>query len=180
MVTEPSCQLTTRDHAILQEMLERHTGPYTPFTRLLERKLRSSAICFRDDIPPGVVTLNTRLTYVVNGMPTGPHLLVPGNGEDLPGDALSIDTVRGLALLGLPEGAAITVALADDAVEKLRVEKVFPQVAGSAMRQTPRSAIQSGGASRPDNVVSFHRARNVMSFTASRGPDDDDPGPRAA
>src|SRR5690606_34609989 len=102
MVTEPHCQLTTRDHAILQSMLERYRGPRGPYLQLLERKVRDSSICFRADVPPDVVTIDTRLVYLVDGIRKGPHQLVHGDGaESLPPFALSIRTVRGLALLGL-------------------------------------------------------------------------------
>lgn len=182
MVTEPHCQLTTKDHAILQAMLERHRGPHGPFIQLLERKVRSSAIYFRDDIPPGVVTLNTRLTYRVNGVLTGPHLVVQSEGQDLPEYALSIHTIRGLALLGLAERATVAVPLGHDVVEELRVEDVLSQPEAEVRsRETARGIVQGDSAGRTGNVVSFLRKPARMEFSGpSLHPDDDDPGPRAA
>lgn len=179
MVTEPHFQLTTKDHAILQTMLERHRGPCGPFVQLLEQKVRASTIYFRDDIPPGVVTLNSRLTYWVNGVLTGPHLIVQSVGEDLPDYAVSIHTIRGLALLGLAERASITVALGQDEVEELRVEDVLSQPEAEArVREIARWPSQ--GESGPGaNVVSFLRKQAPMAHSHP-APEDDDPGPQAA
>ena len=162
MATEPLFQLTTRDHAILEAMLERHRGPHGPFARLLERKLRASAIAFREDIPPGVVTLGSRVGYRVDGRPAGPHLLVEDEADA--GDALSIRTIRGLALLGLSERAEIVVDLGEGVSETLRVEAVAQP---PAPENTPE-----------DTTVVRFRPRAAM--PRHPGPEDDDPGPRAA
>ena len=180
MVTEPHFQLTTKDHAILQTLLERHRGPYGPFVQLLEQKVRSSAIYFRDDIPPGVVTLNSRLTYWVNGVLSGPHLLVQSAGADLPAYAVSIHTLRGLALLGLAERAAVTIELGGGAVEELRVEDVLAQPEAEArVREVARWPVQSESGSPGTNVVSFLRKPAPMAQLRP-DPEDDDPGPSAA
>lgn len=164
MATEPLFQLTTRDHAILEAMLERHRGPHGPFARLLERKLRASAIAFREDIPPGVVTLGSRVGYLVDGRPAGPHLLVEDDADAAAGHALSIRTIRGLALLGLSVRAEIVVDLGEDVSETLRVEAVAQP---PAPENTPENT----------TVVRF-RPRAAM--PRHPGPEDDDPGPRAA
>lgn len=180
MVTEPHFQLTTKDHAILQAMLERYRGPYGPFVQLLEQKIRSSAIYFRDDIPPGVVTLNSRLTYWVNGVLIDPHLIVQSEGDDLPDYALSIHTIRGLALLGLAERNSVTIALEQDEVEDLRVEDVLSQPEAEArVREIARWPFQGESGSPGANVVSFLRKPVPMAHL-HRDPEDDDPGPQAA
>lgn len=179
MATEPNFQLTTKDHAILQAMLERHDSTRGPFARLLERKLRSSAICFRDDIPADVVTLNTRFSYRVDGQPTGPHLLVQGEVDDLPDYAVSIHTIRGLALLGLAERASITVELGRDIAEELCVEHVLSQPEAEARpRATAHRLARGNGAGQAPNVVSFPmKPAPAAAFPLT---DDDDPGPQAA
>lgn len=166
MATEPLFQLTTRDHAILEAMLERHRGPHGPFARLLERKLRASAIAFREDIAPGVVTLGSRVGYRVDGRPVGPHLLMEDEADA--GDALSIRTIRGLALLGLSERAEIVVDLGEGVSETLRVEAVAqPPAPENTPEDTPE-----------DTTVVRFRPRAAM--PRHPGPEDDDPGPRAA
>lgn len=180
MVTKPHSQLTTKDHAILQTILERHRGPHGPFARLLEQKLRSSSICFRDDIPPGVVTLNTRLTYRINGVFAGPQLVVQSEDADLPDFALSIHAIRGLALLGLEEGASITVHSKQNNVEALQVESVLSQPEAEARIRDATSGLAQGrSAPATKNVVHFV-ARPVRATPSLSPIDDDDPGPRAA
>ena len=179
MATEPLFQLKTRDHAILQAMLERHGGARGPFARLLERKVRTSAICFRDDIPADVVTLDTRLSYRVNGRPAGPHVIVQGEVDDLPDHAVSIRTIRGLALLGLSERACITVDLGRDVAEELCVEHILSQPEAEArLRATAHQLARGEEAGRTPNIVSF--PRRPAPAAAFSPPDDDDPGPQAA
>lgn len=183
MVMEPHYQLTTKDHGILQAMLERYKGPHSHFAQLLERKIRASAIYFSDDIPPGVVTLNTRLTYRVNGVLAGPHIIVDRKDDTLPDDALSLYTIRGLALLGLAERTKVSVPLGQNVVEELRIEDVLSQPeAEFRNRQSARGMVQGDSAGRTGNVISFPRgpAPALMAFSGSSSPDDDDPGPRAA
>jgi regulator of nucleoside diphosphate kinase len=160
MVTEPRFQLTTRDHAVLQALLDDHDGPHGPYSLLLEQKLRACAIAFSDDIGADVVRLGVRVAYTVNGQPAGPHRLVQDDAHDLPHDMVSIRTMRGLALIGLRDGAAITVDLGNGGVEELVVGKVLPES-------------EAGGST----VVSF-RPRKATAPVP--GPEDDDPGPRAA
>jgi len=177
MVTEPRFRLTTKDHAILQAMLDQHRGPHGPFVQLLDHKVRASAIAFRDDIPPGVVTLDSRVTYRVDGVLAGPHVLVRSDGPDLPDHALSIHTIRGLALLGLSERGEVVVDLGDGVTEALRVEAVLWQPEAEARkRQGVRGAAAAADAG---TVVSF-RPRTAPAMPGRPGPEDDDPGPRAA
>src|SRR5690606_36676262 len=103
MVTEPQFQLTKKEREILQAMLERHRGQGGPFLQLLEYKLRASAVRPDDDGAPATAALGRRVAYLVDGETAGPHLLVQKQRPRLPDDALSIHTIRGLALLGLPE-----------------------------------------------------------------------------
>ncbi|MGS1095499.1 transcription elongation factor GreAB [Aquamicrobium terrae] len=166
MVTDPHFQLTTRDHAILQAMLEQHSGPYDAWVTLLERKVRESTLYFRDDIPPGVVTLGTKLTYLVDGVVIGPHVVVQDADGDISG-ALSLRSLRGLALLGLAERAALRIETGAGGAETVQVHEVLSQPEAEAR-----------AAARPvQNVVSFRprRAGPAIGFDP-----DDDPGPSAA
>lgn len=181
MSTEPHCQLTTKDHAILEAILERYQGDYGPYLKLLEQKVRSSAIYLRDDIPPKVITLNSRVIYFVDGLMTGPHLVVQSQPGGLPSYALSIHTLRGLALLGLAERGTITVDLGSSVRETLRVDTVVSQPeADVRVHDTSKRLAQGDLSGKVKNVVDF-RPR-MISANASPGyiPDDDDPGPSAA
>lgn len=172
MVTEPHFQLTTRDHAILQAMLERHGGPHDAFVSLLERKVRESTLYFRDDIPPNVVTLTTRLVYLLDRTQCGPQTIVQEAAAEKPG-MLSLRTVRGLALLGLAEGAVFRVETGEGSAELLQVHEILSQPEAQA-----RAA-----ARREHNVVSFRPRRATPVAGPGPGVDfdpDDDPGPSAA
>lgn len=175
MATEPRFHLTTRDHAILQALFDAHRGPHGPYLLLLEQKLRGSALAFSDDIPADVVTLGSSIAYTVDGVLAGPHVLVEG---DAPDDAVSVLTTRGLALLGLREGSAVTVELGNGVSEVVHVVKVLSQpeaaARGSADAAGTNAADAGGGA-----VVRF-RPRAARPAFPDPGPDDDDPGPRAA
>lgn len=178
MVTEPRFLLTTKDHAILQALHEQQRGPHGPFQQLLGRKLRSSAIAFSGDIPPGVVTLGSRITYRVDGRLLGPHVLVQSEAAGLPDFAVSIHTLRGLALLGLAERGALTLDLGNGAVEELRVEDVLSQPEAEArLRDAARTRPGVGGGE--GTIVSFRqKVAHLAPYPSD--PDDDDPGPRAA
>lgn len=168
MVTEPPFHLTTRDHAILQALADAWRGPRGRWLLLLEQKLRGSALAFSGDIPADVATLGSRIAYTVDGLPVGPHVLT--EDADPGSDAVSVSTLRGLGLLGLGEGRAVVVELGGGAREELRLVKVLSQPEA----ETRQRAVSDGGAT----VVSFRpRARPAFS---GDGPEDDDPGPRAA
>lgn len=178
MVAEPHTQLTNRDHGILQDMLERYKGPHGVYSQLLERKIRLSSICFREDIPPGVVTLGARLTYRVNGVLNGPHKITRENGSDDGTPFLSILTTRGLALIGLAERTRTIVQL-ENGSEELIVEDVLSQPeAEEKARENLRGIGQTDSSGRTSNVVSFQLKRAPLPSAAL--PEDDDPGPSAA
>ena len=103
----PISRITTKDIAILETMLSRYNGSCRHFAALLRRKVDSSAIYLRDDIPPDTVTLNSSVAYSVGTTVAGPHLVVQGEIEDLPAFAVSIHSLRGLALLGMSEGESV-------------------------------------------------------------------------
>jgi regulator of nucleoside diphosphate kinase len=181
MVTEPRFHLTTRDHAVLRALLDDDDGPHGPYRLLLQRKLTASAVALRDDVGPGVATLGARVSYTVNGVPAGPHLLVQENAPDLPRDPdlphdkLSIRTMRGLALIGLGEGGAIRLDLGNGAVEELAIVRVLPETAERVEAPAADQARAGSGAT----VVSFP-SRRTGAPAPVPGPEDDDPGPRAA
>lgn len=109
MPTDLSCRITTKDLAILETMLDRYRGPCAFYAAMLRHKVRASEIFLRDDIPPEVVTLNSRVAYSVDGARFGPRLIVQSPAPDLPGFALSIHSLRGLALLGMSEGQEVPI-----------------------------------------------------------------------
>lgn len=178
--------LTTKDIDILATMLDRSSGDHA-FLRLLRDKLNRAAVHFPDDIPADAVTLNSRVCYSVNGRQMGPHIIVQSEGDDLPSFALSIHTMRGLALLGMTVGEVKTVEHADGRHEILAVEElVFQPEAARRVRdrryfdrETTRPAVHDAAPQAlRSNIVSLPLERRTAAMDGN--PNGDDPGPRAA
>jgi regulator of nucleoside diphosphate kinase len=169
MSTDLEFRLTARAASVLTAMLDYSPSAQPAFVALLRRKLSRSSICFGDDIPPGVVTLNSQVLYTVDGELEGPHLIVSSEGDDFPDYALSVHEIRGLALLGLAEGESIHVEEDGETPTMLSVVKVSLQSDGNP---APGLRGKSGGSS---SVLAF-RGRPQ----AGPSPDPDDPGPQAA
>lgn len=159
MVTEPRFLLTTKDHAILQAMYDQHHGPHGPYEQLLGRKLRASAIAFSDDLPPGMVTLGSRFSYRVNGTLVGPQVLIQGEVANLPDFAISVHSLRGLALLGLAERSALVLDLGNGNTEELRVEDVLSQPDSGAGAATWSGLPRTRAAAMPMSSASAARSR---------------------
>jgi regulator of nucleoside diphosphate kinase len=162
MSVEPiRCQLTANDLAILEAILDRLPDASDPLGVLLRAKLTVADVYPSGAIPPDVVTINSHVTYRVDGR--NPHTVVVVQdelpSEDMP-HMVSIHRPLGLALLGLAEGDTAIVISENGWPRAVSVEKV----------------VSKRG----------HRASGVISFRARQAPlsmdwsDDDDPGPTAA
>ena len=173
MATDISlCHLTTRDHLILETMIEHCRNPDAVFEQMLQRKVRNSQLYLREDIPTDVATLECWVTYQINGQARAPRQLVAHEAEHCGGDMLSIHSVHGLALLGLAEGATATVEADNGRVETIILVKVV-QASQAAMLNKAAAAPRPTG-----DVISF-RARKAQATNHTWHPDDD-PGPSAA
>lgn len=179
-----TCQLTTKDYTILEVMRERYQGRDAAMSAILQRKVSRALVMFRDDVPPNVVTLSSRVAYRVNDGPAETRIVAHDDMRGLVGMLLPITNPRGLALLGLAEGQSMTIPNPHGKPETLTVQEVVyqpeaarrerlrlahgsePRPAGPILRVVHRS---DGLADRP--------AKKVMA-TAEGG--FDDPGPSAA
>ncbi|WP_404924799.1 nucleoside-diphosphate kinase [Mesorhizobium sp. ORM16] len=126
MPTIDSCQLTTKDFTILEVMQERHPRG-DALSVVLQRKISSAIVMFREDIPPTVVTLSTRVTYRVNDGPAETRIVAHDEMRGLVGMLLPITNPRGLALLGLAEGQSMSIPTAQGGHETLAVHEVVYQ-----------------------------------------------------
>lgn len=182
MSDTPYCQLTSKDFAILETMCERMDAGNAAFAALLRQKLKTAKVVFRDEIPAGVVTLNSRVTYRVDGQPAATYLVVQGTSEDMPDGVLSIHTPHGLALLGLSEGQSIAVEHPGQRREILFVEQVSFQPESDLRRREYMPTISPvvSGVGSSAQVVSLRAFRRAQPPAFPDGPDDDDPGPQAA
>lgn len=168
MPVEPiSCKLTPNDMAILETILERLPDASDPLAVLLRAKLAVVDVHSSGAIPPNVVTINSRVTYRLEGC--SPHTVVIVQAE-LPAEsvphALSIHDPLGLVLLGLSEGDAAAVMPDDGWPRTVIVEKVVP-----------RSEQRHSELTETSRVISFPARAMPVSFDSNDG---DDPGPSAA
>lgn len=171
MTTDTSfCHLTTGDHLVLEAIVDRFNHQDTFFAQMLRRKTRDSQLYLREDIPNDVAILDSWVVYVVDGVQVGPHQLVDLSQADAADDQLSIHTLRGLALLGLAEGASVELETDDGQPGTIRLATVRQPLAnGASATVQPQPA---------GEVIAF-RARKAT-VTSSPWTPSDDPGPTAA
>ena len=182
-MSQDSCILTTKDFTILEILLDRSVGMDDAVRSHLRRKLDEATVVFRDDIPPDVATLSSRISYRINVSETDSRILSHDTSSSPIGLFLPISTPRGLALLGMTEGQEVTLGAADGNLERLVLEKVLYQPEAARLEkeamsrlttpETRRAALRVVGSSATERSAKFKR---VMEPTA----DDDDPGPSAA
>ena len=187
MPNTDTCQLTTKDYTILEVMRERHPARTETLLSILQRKISSALVMFRDDIPPNVVTLSSRVAYRVDDGPAETRIVAHSEMHGLVGMLLPITNPRGLALLGLAEGRSMSIPTDAGGVETLTVHEVVYQpeaarrerlkLAGSA---APDSRRPGGSAlrvvHRSDEL--HDKAENKVMAALDTG--FDDPGPSAA
>ncbi|KQZ46626.1 hypothetical protein ASD54_21650 [Rhizobium sp. Root149] len=175
MSRESFCQLTAGDVNVLMSMLHAYCETPGLFRAFLREKLNHAEIYFKDDIPSDVVTLDSHVLYTVNGQDTWLHVLVRSSPEGLPDFALSVHTMRGLALLGLAEGEKVECYLEDGGLEVLQVVTVTYQPEARESKTERSHAAPSEAIDNAPQVLTFKpRLRSLV-----REPDDD-PGPSAA
>ena len=173
MSREAFCQLTAGDLNILMSMLD-ETGHTESFTILLREKLNYASVFFREDIPENIVTLDTQVAYTVNGVCCGPHVVVRSTASRPADSAISVRTMRGLALLGLAVGERTEILGEDGWPEILAVERIVLKPESEArLQQTSNEPVQL--IDHAPQVVNFRPRPRKAAI-----PHDDDPGPTAA
>lgn len=173
MESDPPCRLTALDMSVLEGMMDRleaQAQTDTTIARLLRRKLAAARVEFRDDIDPRVATINSHIEFRVGRGNVEPCVLTHGGENALPGSALPISTLHGLALLGLAEGDTIAIELADGRTEILGVVRVAHQPEAARLKRKPARF----------GVISGTRDQHRPAGAIPREPDEDDPGPHAA
>lgn len=174
-----SCILTTKDFTILEIMRDRCLGRDDPLAPLLREKLESALVVFRDDVPPNVATLSSRVAFSVDGRDPDTRVLSNGQASSPVGLFLSITTPRGLALLGLAEGEAFRLRKGDGVEERIVLEKVHYQP--EAVKREKEEAMDK----RKSSMQGRPALRLIHNASSERpmpvGADGfDDPGPSAA
>lgn len=173
MPNNPPCQLTAKDLSVLEGMMDRlkaQSQADSAMARLLSRKLAAARICLRDDIDPRIATINSRIQFRIGGGSIETCVLTHGGENALPGTALPISSLYGLALLGLMEGDTIAVEGADAKSDVLHLVRVLHQPEAARLRNH-RTGLR---------LIHGAQTRHSRAGEISAGPDDDDPGPYAA
>jgi len=124
----PGCRIAEDDYAVLQRMASGHQPLSERYRDLLGTKLRGCIVYPSGGLPLNV-QLNTCFTYAIDGNQKDATILVRYPPSDLPPFALSLYTMRGLALLGLAEGETLAMTVAGGASEDLELVRVLRQPA---------------------------------------------------
>ena len=127
MNTQPPIIITRADLQRLEALLN-GLAEYGPAAQALEDELSRAQVVGHDQVPAGVVTMNSRVCCRDEG--TGKEyqltLVYPGNtGAD--GQSISVFTPAGSALLGLAVGQSIDWPTVDGHVVRLSVLEVTSQ-----------------------------------------------------
>jgi regulator of nucleoside diphosphate kinase len=187
MPTIDSCQLTIKDYTILEVMRERHPARDETFSAILQRKISSAVVVFREDIPATVVTLSSRVAYRVNDGPAETRIVAHDEMRGLVGMLLPITNPRGLALLGLAEGQSMSIPTADGGLETLTVHEVVYQPEAARRERLKLAGGAAPGSWQPGGPVLrvVHRSDELRDkaenkVMAAFDTEFDDPGPSAA
>ncbi|ESY27696.1 hypothetical protein [Mesorhizobium sp. LNJC391B00] len=187
MPTIDSCKLTTKDYTILEVMQERRLARGDAFSAILQQKISSAVVVFREDIPATVVTLSSRVAYRVNDGPAETRIVAHDEIRGLVGMLLPITNSRGLALLGLAEGQSMSIPTADGGLETLSVHEVVYQPEAARRERLKLAGGAAPGSWRPDGPVLriVHRSDETQDKVANHvmaalDTGFDDPGPSAA
>lgn len=177
------CQLTTKDFAILQTMLDRLAWSGGPLVALLRRKLATAQVVFSNAVDADIVTLNSRVVYSVDGGAAHTRIVAQGPVGDMVGLTIPITVPRGLALLGLRKGEQIVVDCGKETTETIRVDDILyqpeaerPGITATEPSQPPaerRFPVLVFSADRPEPLGVRAKIRHISG-------NGDDPGPSAA
>ena len=126
-MSRDTCILTTKDHTILEVMLDRCANPASEMAALLRRKIRSAQVVFRDDVPPNVVTLSSRVNFSINGKPYDTRVISHEHMHYPVGLFLPLTTPRAVAMLGMLEGQVFRYPVEGGVGETILVERILYQ-----------------------------------------------------
>lgn len=167
--------LTSKDFALLENLVHNWGEPFPDAGDYIRRKLASATVVFPNDIPAGVITLSSRVRFRVGHASPEERTIVGGPSEAVYGMTMPLASPRGVALIGSAVGQTVEAFRPDGAIETLLIEAVpyQPEQARPAVRLRVVSSQELPDAG---NVFPSYRSR----VSASRTGNDDDPGPSAA
>lgn len=166
-----SCILTTKDISILETMLERNPEKGSALACLMRAKITAAKIVFRDDVPETVVTLNSRVSYRIDGGEPDTRIVAQAHMNSAVGCFLPVTTMRGLALLGMMQGETMRIPGREGAMEDIELVAVLHQ---------PEAAQRGRTASRPKAAPIFRLIQGGKVDQPVIAGFDEDWGPGAA
>lgn len=174
------CILTNEDFTILEVMRARCRGTDDPLAPILKRKIDSALVMFHTDVPRNVATLNSRVTFSVDGRDYDTRVISRDRTDSPVGMSLPVTTMRGLALLGLAEGHGFFVVNQDGIEERIVLEKVLyqPETATREKEFLKDTAMLTHR--RPMLKVIHGSLHDQTQATSTGSGGFDDPGPSAA
>ncbi|MBB6179105.1 hypothetical protein [Pseudorhizobium flavum] len=172
--------LTTKDFTILEAMSDNPRVRPDLLVPHIRRKLYAAIVVFRQDLPEGVASVNSRVTFRVDGGATDTRVLSTGQVEAPVGMFLPITTPRGLALLGLSEGQEAVVDNTDGREERIVLEKVEYQPEAARRERMASKSEPASTQHKPLLRVVSGGMKDVRRPVPVMSDGFDDPGPSAA
>ncbi|QDZ03022.1 nucleoside-diphosphate kinase [Nitratireductor mangrovi] len=179
-MSEKDCILTTKDHTILEVMLERCLGRDDPMAILLTTKLGAARVVFGEDIPANVATLNSRVTFSVDGREPDTRVISHERMQSPVGLFLPLTSMRGLALIGLSEGQPLRFAGQDGVQETVVLESVLYQPEAARREKHALARTTPPPENRPVLTLIRGGVQSPCRPPSAGSGGLDDPGPPAA
>jgi len=188
---EPSC-LTARDYGLIEAFLAERAERDPWMAAIARAKLATARIAAAE---PGMVTLNSRMTFRIDGGTPQQRTLVHWEHDIVMGRTLSVATPLGLALLGMRVGESAVLHSRDGSIRQVVLKAIEYQpeavreAQGSGYREVPAALDAKDGARpRGDGVAHAPQAAEIIPLRPRRphGPGKDwppgpgSPGPSAA
>ncbi len=102
----PPVMMTGRDWKRLKRLSDRAAALYHPVSGLLAKELRRAIVCSHEEIPPDVVTMNSRVVFRTQGRSElESRVLVFPERYTPNGFCVSVTAPLGAALIGLRSGS---------------------------------------------------------------------------
>lgn len=151
--------LSSRDFMLLETLVSLQLPAEDAIAQRLREKLARSHVVAPTLLPPGVVTLGSRMVFSLDGAPVESRVLVLPDGPSLYGWSLSVTTPRGLAMLGARAGTTVLAERRDGCIERIAIHTVTYQRQRDAVNQgvvtgMPVTRGASKGVNETDNARS--------------------------
>lgn len=116
--------LSSRDFLLLETLVSLRLPADDAIAHGLREKLARSRVVAMTSLPPGLVTLDSRVVFSVEGTPPESRVLVLPDGPSLYGWSLPVTTPRGLAMLGARAGTTVLAERREGGVERIAIHTV--------------------------------------------------------